>query len=83
MTCKNDVDNWMSKLPTSSNIKYNMESGGPSRTGKRVPFTRWYIIMPVQTKKADQKKRKKKKKKQEAAKKKYKAKNSYKGKLIQ
>ena len=51
MTCKDDVDNWMSKLPTSSNIKYNMESGGPSRTGKRVPFTRWYIIMPVQTEK--------------------------------
>ena len=40
-----------------------MESGGRSRTGKWVSFTRWYIIMPVQTKTADQKK-------QEAAKKK-------------
>ena len=58
MTCKDDVDNWMSKLATSSNIKYNMESAGRSRTGKWVSFTRWYIIMPVQTKKADQKKNK-------------------------
>ena len=33
MTCKDDVDNWMSKLATSSNIhvKYNMESGGRSK----------------------------------------------------
>ena len=58
MTCKDNVDNWMSTLATSSNIKYNMESGGRSRTGKRVSFIRWYIIMPVQTKKADQKKQK-------------------------
>ena len=58
MTCKDDVDNWMSKLATSSNIKYNMESAGRSRTGKWVSFTRWYyIIMPVQMKKADQKKK--------------------------
>ena len=57
MTCKDDVDNWMSKLATSSNIKYNMESGGRLRTGKWVSFTRWYIIMPVQMKKADQKKK--------------------------
>ena len=56
MTCKDDEDNWMSKLATSSNIKYNMESGGRSRTGKWVSFTRWYIIMPVQTKKADKEK---------------------------
>ena len=51
----------MSKLATSSNIKYNMESGGRSRTRKWVSFIRWYIIiiiMPVQTKKADQKKTK-------------------------
>ena len=61
MTCKDDVDNWMSTLAISSklNIKYNMESGGRSRTGKWVSFTRWYIIMPVQTKKADQKKKNK------------------------
>ena len=60
MTCKDDVDNWMSTLATSSklNIKYNMDSGGRSRTGKWVSFTRWYIIMPLQTKKADQKKNK-------------------------
>ena len=58
MICKDDVDNWMSKLATSSNIKYNMESGGRSRTRKWVSFIRWYIIMPVQTKKADQKKTK-------------------------
>ena len=44
VTCKDDIDNLMSKLATSSNIKYNMESGGRSRTGKRVSFTRWYII---------------------------------------
>ena len=78
MTCKDDVDNWMSKLATSSNIKYNMESGCRSRTGKWVSFTRWYIIMPVKTKKADQKKKKK-----AAKKKKYKTKISYKGRLIQ
>ena len=62
MSCKDDVENWMSKLATSSNIKYNMESGGRSRTGKWVSFTRWCIItcMPVQTKKLT-------KKKQEAA----------------
>ena len=52
MTCKDDVDNWMSKLATSSNIKYSMESGGRSRKGEWVSFTRWYIIMPVQTKKS-------------------------------
>ena len=73
MTCKKNVDNWMSKLATSSNIKYNMESGGHSRTGKRVSLTRWYTIMPVQTKKADQKRLLKK----------VQDKNSYKGRLIQ
>ena len=73
MTCKDNVDNWMSKLATSSNIKYNMESGDRSRTGKRVSFTRWYIIMPVQTKKADQKRLLKN----------VQDKNSYKGRLIQ
>ena len=78
MTCKDDVDNWMSKLATSSNIKYNMESGSRSRTGKWVSFTRWYIIMPVQMKKADQTKKNKR-----LLKKKYKTKNSYKGRLIQ
>ena len=41
MTYKDDVDNWMSKLATSCNIKYNMESGGHSRTGKGLSFTRW------------------------------------------
>ena len=61
VTCKDDVDIWLSKLATSSNIKYNMESGGRSRTGKRVSFARWYIC---------QCKRKKLTKKQESAKKK-------------
>lgn len=43
INCKEEVDNWLSKLATSSNIKYNTESGGRSRTGKRVAFARWYI----------------------------------------
>ena len=43
VTHKDDVDIWLSKLTTPSNIKYNMESGGRSRTGKQVSFARWYI----------------------------------------
>ena len=61
ITCKEEVDNWLSKLAISSNIKYNTESGGRTRSGKRVSFARWYIC---------QCKRKKLTKKQEAAKRK-------------
>ena len=61
VTCKEEVDNWMTKLASSSNIKYNTESGGRTRTGKRVSFARWYIC---------QCKRKKLTKKQDAAKRK-------------
>jgi len=60
-TCTEEVDNWLSKLAISSNIKYNTESGGRTRSGKRVSFARWYIC---------QCKRKKLTKKQEAAKRK-------------
>ncbi|KAL9978127.1 hypothetical protein ACROYT_G015612 [Oculina patagonica] len=59
ITCKEEVDNWLSKLAISSNIKYNTESDGRARSGKRVSFARWYIC---------QCKRKKLTKKQEAAK---------------
>ena len=65
MTCKDDVDNWMSKLATSSNLKYNMESGesgGRSRPGKQVSFARWYMhVCQCKRKKAAKKKKKKKK----------------------
>jgi len=61
IACKEDVDKWLSKLATSSNIKYNTESGGHARKGKRVLFAGQYIC---------QCKRKKLTKKQEDAKKK-------------
>ena len=61
IACKEDVDKWLSKLATSSNIKYNTESGGHARKGKRVLFAGQYIC---------QCKRKKLTKRQEDAKKK-------------
>ena len=61
IACKEDVDKWLSKLGTSSNIKYNTETWGHARKGKRVLFAGQYIC---------QCKRKKLTKKQEDAKKK-------------
>ena len=43
IACKEDVDKWLSKLATSSNIKYNTQSGGHARKGKRVLFAGQYI----------------------------------------
>ena len=43
VTCKEEVDNWLSKLAISSNIKYSRESGGRIRSRKGVSFARWYI----------------------------------------